>query len=348
MGILNFGNALAEAGKGLAGIGLEGVKSMMEQDKLRLADELASAREEKSDIRKQEFAQSNLKLAEELKFGTVVKEFEYKYKPENVALVADAGALASKAAAQAKIDVETNPLNVTATANAKAIVAKAEEKAKAEVIKTMGQDPLYLKSVKDLALAQNPEKAAQIAASNATAAAANFTLQVQKEVKGLQQQLSATKDPAEQIKLKEKITGLTWTIEGDRAQRTSDAALLTSIEKNIKDIRIQASVATLSDDRVAELNSQADRLQQSYNILVKEALKNRSAETPPPPAAAVTGAAGKPTDTKIPAKSTSEAVPAGYNGWDSASKSVYVNGKVVGQGDTADSAQAIYNKYKAK
>lgn len=346
MGILNFGNALAEAGKGLAGIGLEGVKSMMEQDKLRLADELASAREEKSDIRKQEFAQSNLKLAEELKFKGIQDEFKYKYKPENVALVADAGAVASKAAAQAKIDVETNPLNVAATANAKAIVAASEKKAEAEVIKTLGTDPTYLDAARKLALAQNPEKAAQIAASNATAAAANFTLQVQKEVKGLQQQLSATKDPVEQLKLKEKITGLTWTIEGDRAQRTSDAALLTSIEKNIKDIRIQASVATLSDDRAAELNGQADRLQQSYNILVKEALKNRSAETPP--AAAVTDASTKPADAKIPTKSTSAAVPAGYNGWDSVSKSVYVNGKVVGQGDTADSAQDIYNKYKAK
>ena len=45
MGLLNWGNALSEAGKSMQTMGLEGVKSVLEQDKIRLADELASKRQ---------------------------------------------------------------------------------------------------------------------------------------------------------------------------------------------------------------------------------------------------------------------------------------------------------------
>ena len=53
MALLNWGNALAEAGKSMQTMGLEGVKSVLEQDKIRLADELASKREEARDIRQE-------------------------------------------------------------------------------------------------------------------------------------------------------------------------------------------------------------------------------------------------------------------------------------------------------
>ena len=45
MALLNWGNALAEAGKSMQTMGLEGVKSVLEQDKIRLADELAGKRQ---------------------------------------------------------------------------------------------------------------------------------------------------------------------------------------------------------------------------------------------------------------------------------------------------------------
>ena len=45
MGLLNWGNALSEAGKSMQTMGLEGVKSVLEQDKIRLADELAGKRQ---------------------------------------------------------------------------------------------------------------------------------------------------------------------------------------------------------------------------------------------------------------------------------------------------------------
>jgi hypothetical protein len=53
MGLLNWGNAISEAGKSMQTMGLEGVKSVLEQDKIRLADELASKREEARDIRQE-------------------------------------------------------------------------------------------------------------------------------------------------------------------------------------------------------------------------------------------------------------------------------------------------------
>jgi len=45
MALLNWGNALAEAGKSMQTMGLEGVKSVLEQDKIRLAEDLASKRQ---------------------------------------------------------------------------------------------------------------------------------------------------------------------------------------------------------------------------------------------------------------------------------------------------------------
>ena len=45
MALLNWGNALAEAGKSMQTMGLEGVKSVLEQDKIRLVDELAGKRQ---------------------------------------------------------------------------------------------------------------------------------------------------------------------------------------------------------------------------------------------------------------------------------------------------------------
>ena len=45
MALLNWGNALSEAGKSMQTMGLEGVKSVLEQDKIRLADELAGKRQ---------------------------------------------------------------------------------------------------------------------------------------------------------------------------------------------------------------------------------------------------------------------------------------------------------------
>lgn len=42
MALLNWGNALSQAGKAMATVGLEGVKATMEQDKVRLAADLAA------------------------------------------------------------------------------------------------------------------------------------------------------------------------------------------------------------------------------------------------------------------------------------------------------------------
>ena len=52
MALLNWGNALSQAGKGMATVGLEGVKATMEQDKIRLAADLAAKNEEASDARR--------------------------------------------------------------------------------------------------------------------------------------------------------------------------------------------------------------------------------------------------------------------------------------------------------
>ena len=58
MALLNWGNALSQAGKAMAAAGLEGVKSTLEQDKVRLASSLAAENEKASDVRRAESAAS--------------------------------------------------------------------------------------------------------------------------------------------------------------------------------------------------------------------------------------------------------------------------------------------------
>jgi len=60
MALLNWGNALSQAGKAMATVGLEGVKATMEQDKVRLAADLAAEEGILSDERK---AKSAIALA---------------------------------------------------------------------------------------------------------------------------------------------------------------------------------------------------------------------------------------------------------------------------------------------
>lgn len=52
MALLNWGNALSQAGKAMATVGLEGVKSTLEQDKVRLAADLAAKEGALSDERR--------------------------------------------------------------------------------------------------------------------------------------------------------------------------------------------------------------------------------------------------------------------------------------------------------
>jgi len=52
MALLNWGNALSQAGKAMATVGLEGVKATMEQDKVRLAADLAAQEGLLSDTRR--------------------------------------------------------------------------------------------------------------------------------------------------------------------------------------------------------------------------------------------------------------------------------------------------------
>ena len=56
MALLNWGNALSQAGKGLASVGLEGVKATLEQDKIRLAAKLAADESLLSDTRRTDAA----------------------------------------------------------------------------------------------------------------------------------------------------------------------------------------------------------------------------------------------------------------------------------------------------
>ena len=67
MALLNWGNALAEAGKSMQTMGLEGVKSVLEQDKIRLAEDLASKRQAVTeaglDRRSKEEAANRLSIA---------------------------------------------------------------------------------------------------------------------------------------------------------------------------------------------------------------------------------------------------------------------------------------------
>jgi len=57
MGMLNWSNAFSMAGGAIATVGLEGVKASLEQDRIRLADQLAGAREATGDERRAAIAE---------------------------------------------------------------------------------------------------------------------------------------------------------------------------------------------------------------------------------------------------------------------------------------------------
>lgn len=313
MSLLNWSNAFSKAGGALADVGLEGVKAGLEQDKIRLADELAEGRSVREGAR-----------AEERQVRTEERNIK------NIPLIAGANADAAvanapklreirvadaMAAKQAEIDVETNPDNVEARSKAKVLSDKIVATGAAETTATLMKDPAYLKNIRDLALAQNPEKAAQISASLSAVALNNFKLETEKSVKAARTELANADTPEKKASAKQKIEGLEWSVSGDRARQTADASMLNSIEKAIKDARAAAAAPGASDAIVKSETETATRLQATYESLLKQSMKDRGIEAP-------------------------KAGDAPKTGYDTTTKEVWKNGEVIGIADSVEDARA--------
>jgi len=313
MGLLNWGNAFSKAGGALAEVGVEGMKAALEQDKIRLADELAEGRAVRSETR-----------------GETRQIATEKRAIENIPLIAGANADAAvanapklreirvadaMAAKQAEIDVETNPDNVEARSKAKVLSDKIVSTGAAETTATLMKDPSYLKNIRDLALAQNPEKGAQIAASMSTVALNNLKVETEKSLKAARTELANADTPEKKASAKQKIEGLEWSVASDRARQTADAAVLNSVEKAIKDARAAAAALGASDAVVKSETETATRLQATYEALLKQSMKDRGVEAP-------------------------KAGDAPKTGYDTTTKEVWKNGEVIGIADSVEDARA--------
>ena len=87
MALLNWGNALSEAGKSMQTMGLEGVKSVLEQDKIRLVDQLAGKREETRDIRQEGYKVAGETRQEGYKIAGETRQEGYKIAGENRSII---------------------------------------------------------------------------------------------------------------------------------------------------------------------------------------------------------------------------------------------------------------------
>lgn len=319
MSLLNWSNALSMAGGAAAQVGLEGVKATLEEDKIKLADQLATTREITRDERQEKYkvAGEERGLISRAKERQAVVDETVANAPRlREVKVADA-----VAAHKAQLDFDTDPKNVEARANAKVLSDKVVAQGAAATTAELMQDPNYLKNLEALTMAQHPEKRAQIAAAMASAAASNFELGQKKLIAGAQADLAKATTPEAKQKAKDRIEALQWSVAADRAQQTADATVLNSLEKSIKEARAEANNPVADEATKARATETANRAQSTYDMLREEYAKNRG--------------------LKAPEKAAVQ------NGWDPSSKEVVYNGVKVGTAETKEAAVTMLRKAAA-
>lgn len=285
MSLLNWSNALSMAGGAAAQVGLEGVKATLEEDKIKLADQLATTREITRDERQEKYkvAGEERGLISRAKERQAVVDETVANAPRlREVKVADA-----VAAHKAQLEFDTDPKNVEAKAKAEAAKAKVLATSAAETTAELLKDPAYLKNLEALTMAQHPEKRAQIAASMASAAASNFELGQKRLIAGAQDDLAKATTPEAKQAAKDRIEALQWSVAADRAQQTADATVLNSLEKSIKESRAEANNPVADEATKARATETANRAQSTYDLLREEYAKNRGLKAPAAPSGSV-------------------------------------------------------------
>ncbi len=234
------------------------------------------------------------------------------------------------AVAKAQSTYENDPTNVTAKANAEALKAKIMQTSAADNLATLMKDPSYTKNIRELALAQNPEKAAQIAASMASAAKSNYDL-LQAGVLGTAKDdyAAAVKrgDTGAIAKGAKTIDALERSVQSVRAEQASYATMVQAVQREMKSkqdtINLLATkvtmdpgdavIKTTAQTELANLTTQYHAYLDKYNEI--SGVKTDAAPTPP-----------------------------GKTGWDSTTGDVYQNGAKIGSAKTAAEASGMIYK----
>ena len=176
MGMLNWGAAFSKAGDAMASVGLEGVKATLEQDKIRLADELAEGRSvregergEARSVREGERGEKRTIAAEQrqpaLRAGILNAETPILREREEAS--ANLRVETDKRTRQGQLDVEYSADNIAKKVKALETVGAAEAKIKlnAEMESIVGRakEPGYLDAVRAIARAQQVLTPGQLA-----------------------------------------------------------------------------------------------------------------------------------------------------------------------------------------
>ena len=166
MALLNWGNAFSKAGGAIADVGMEGVKAALEQDKIRLSDALAGARESAGDVRRESFKVAGETRAEA---ATVRGEERGIANIPRTQAVQEPGMLSlergrsgirqeeHKATKKSDFDLEYSPENVDKRIAAATKIAGAEAQIRLDkelaAVSKKGNDPRYLSALRKIAVA---------------------------------------------------------------------------------------------------------------------------------------------------------------------------------------------------
>jgi hypothetical protein len=282
MALLNWGNALSQAGKAMATVGLEGVKATMEQDKIRLAADLA----EQSTIR-----------AEDRKWTN-----EQAQQPIKAKWALDA----VKSSEQAKIDLATDPTNVGKITEAKRLEAVALDKIQTDIDTQHANDPLWKAAQKVKYDALNPYAASDAAYKNIATRAETLKLNTAISIKDLTSKIAAETDPVKKQALVDEREAKSWSIEGDRAERLASRAERASVGTYIASqqtelARLKAAGAVEGDPDVEGIRSSLPGFQALYKRLSAEAYPDLKVPEPRTGTPAPGAGAGAGTGTAKPA-----------------------------------------------
>lgn len=282
MGLLDaLGRGISAAGYAASNVGLEGVKATLEQEKIKLADELAGRREEARDTR-----------AEKAKIDA--EERGIVNIPRTAKATADAAVANAPALRQVRIDdalavhkaqlnFDTDPANVEKKAAAEAAKDKFLKSAAADTAAALLQKPDYLKNLQAIALAEHPERAAQIAASLASAAKSQFELGQQKLLAAAKKELADAGTNPDAVKAaKAKVSALEWSVGSDRAQQAADSAVMRSLQERIKTEETTANNIATDPATKAQAQKALTNLTATYDAMLGEYTKTRGIEVKPP------------------------------------------------------------------
>jgi hypothetical protein len=236
----------------MATVGLEGVKATMEQDKIRLAADLA----EQSTIR-----------AEDRKWTN-----EQAQQPIRAKWALDA----VKAARQSEIDVASDPANVDKIIAAKRSEAVALDQIQSDIDKQHANDPLWKAAQLVKYDASNPYAASDAAYKNIMTRAETLKLNTAISIRDLTSKIAAETDPVKKQALVAEREAKSWSIEGDRAvliagrqERTAIGVTLASQQSDLAKMKLGG--AGDDDPDVVNARSTIAYYQKVLTKLTKEA-----------------------------------------------------------------------------